>query len=219
MTVTEGTALIEGDNDLLIPVRRASAGLDIGVDLIRSSPYYEAPHLLDLTRLTDEYRILALALQAFQPLSSQYAFGDYEHAFNIPEIITLIPRDAKHLQVTFKDTEIYIIAFRSILHEEVQHSTEKRQFLADVDCASHIEANESGGLLKYWFGTPDDVHGQNLATCWWESKKHAQAGGGGKAHRLGMKAVKNWFKRWNVEEYRLEITDGGNAYSFTKVAG
>lgn len=217
MTVPEGTALIDADTDLLQPVRRATDNLVVDVREIRSSPYHEISHLLDLTRLSIEHRIIALALQSFEPHTPKYAFGDYAQAFNISKIIALIPLYARELLVTFKDTDIYIIVFRSVLHEEVQHSTEKRQFLADVDSDSHIEANISGGLLKYWFGTPDNVHGQNLATCWWESKKHAQVGGGGNAHKLGMEAVKTWFKRWHVEEYMLEIRHSGNEYTLLKV--
>ena len=217
MTVLEGTALIDADTDLLAPVRRATDNLVVDVNEIRSSPYHEIAHLLDLTGLSNENRIIALALQSFEPQTPKYAFEDYAQAFNISDIIALIPIYARELLVTFKDTDIYVIAFRSILHEEVQHSTEKRQFLADVDSASHIEANISGGLLKYWFGTPDNVHGQNLATCWWESKKHAQVGGGGNAHKLGMEAAKSWFKTWNVEEYILEIRHSGNQFTLVKV--
>jgi len=34
----------------------------------------------------------------------------------------------------------------------------------ELDEGSHAEATKSGGLLKYWFGMPDE-DGRNLATC------------------------------------------------------
>ncbi|KAK6457412.1 uncharacterized protein RJT20DRAFT_1983 [Scheffersomyces xylosifermentans] len=214
-----GTATIGDDEDLLTPVYDHTKGkLDVtSIDLIRSSPYYEKDHWLDLTRSTDAYKVIGLALQSFKPTTEKYAFDPYLEAFNISVIIKLVKDYAKQLQIKFPKTHVYIIAFRSILFEHVQTSAEKRQFLATVDKDSHKEANESGGLLKYWFGTPDDVHGQNLATCWWESKKHAQVGGAGKAHRKGMNAVKSWFEHWKVEEYELIIEEDVSAYSFNRV--
>ncbi|ODV81096.1 uncharacterized protein CANTADRAFT_25357 [Suhomyces tanzawaensis NRRL Y-17324] len=216
MSVT--TARIEDDFDLLTPVHKASVRLDVrDLDQIRSSPYHEKEHWLDLTKVPDTKRVIALALQSFEPRNEQYAFDDYDQAFNIPEIVELARNYAKQLEIEIEPTSVYVIAFRLILKLEVQASSENRRFLAKVDKDSHVEANESGGLLKYWFGTPDDVHGKNLATCWWETKEHAKKGGRGKAHREGMTAVRSWFKHWQVEEYQLNLAKGGESYLFTRV--
>lgn len=216
----QATATIEDDQDLLVPVHdHKKRHLDVrDVVEIRSSPYYDKSHWLDLKTLEEPYKVLALALQSFQPVTEKYAFDPYQEAFNISEVIELAKDYSKQLQVDFPKTTLYVIAFRSILYAEVQASAEKRQFLAKVDNDSHIEANVSGGLLKYWFGTPDDVHGQNLATCWWVSKQHAKNGGGGEAHRLGMKAVRLWFEHWQVEEYELIIEKDIASYNFNRVA-
>lgn len=213
------TARISDDQDLLIPVVAVDSVLDIAsVTRIRSSPYHEHRHWLDLTKETINYQIIALALQSFHPVTEKYAFDSYHESFNISEIVQLIKQYSEQIHHKFTNTSVHIVAFRSILHDEVKQSSKRRQFLAEVDKASHLEANESGGLLKYWFGVPDDENGQNLATCWWVSKNHAIIGGGGKAHRSGMKVVKSWFKHWKVEEYQLVVNDNASSYTFRKTA-
>lgn len=218
MTITS-TALIEDDLNLLIPIHDPSKPLNIrNLTHIRSSPYLEKDHLLELASLSDEYRVLALALQSFLPTNNyDYAYSAYLDAFNLDVILELVREYSFQMNIVFPSTTIYIIAFRSALYEEIRNSSEKRQFLADVDKASHAEANESGGLLKYWFGTPADTDGRNLATCWWRSREDAKLGGGGNAHRKGMKEVKCWFKYWQVEEYTLKIYEQASGFSFDKV--
>lgn len=215
-TVDRHTSLIEADENLLRPVHGAHIQLDFNTfSEIRTSPYFESGHLLELSSLPLNYQIISFSLQSLAPIAERkYAFVAYIDAFNISTIVKLVREYCHRLQYQFPETKVYVIAFRSILHKEVQKSSEKRQFLADIDRQSHIEANQSGGLLKYWFGTPDDVHGQNLATCWWKSKSDAKAGGGGKAHREGMKKVKDWFETWKVEEYEFIIHDNVQSYSF-----
>lgn len=208
------TAKISDDQGLFIPVRPIDAPLEVSEKYIRSSPYYEQEHLLDLDKLDLGYRALALALQSFEARSEKdYAFAAYKESFNIDSVILRAREYAATLGAEeFPETKVYIIAFRSILHLDVQESAEKRKKLAEIDKDSHTEANLSGGLLKYWFGTPDDVHAKNLATCWWRNGKDAKAGGGGPAHRQGMRLVKGWFKHWQVEEYELLITKDGHDF-------
>lgn len=216
MTVERHTSLIEGDKNLLSPVIDAHVQLDFDTFThIRTSPYFESGHLLDLNSLALNYQIISFSLQSLTPMAEgKYAFLAYIDAFNISTIVKLVREYSHMLRYQIPKTKVYVIAFRSILHKEVQESSEKRQFLADIDKQSHIEANQSGGLLKYWFGTPDNVHGQNLATCWWKSKSDAKAGGSGKAHREGMKKVRDWFVNWKVEEYEFIIDESAQSYSF-----
>lgn len=216
MTVSH-TVHIADDEGLFVPVRTLSQPLNAHDKTIRSSPYGEEPHLLELDRLNAGHRSLALALQSFETKSpSKYAFIDYKVAFNIDAVVDRARIYAKKFGCSeFPEIDVYVIAFRSILHLEVQQSAEKRRKLATIDKGSHEEANASGGLLKYWFGTPDDVHAKNLATCWWRSKADAKAGGGGKTHREGMALVRGWFKHWQVEEYALHITN--DKYLFSRI--
>lgn len=208
------TARISDDSGLFVPVKPIDSPLIANEKYIRSSPYFEQDHLLELEKLEVGYRALALALQSFQARSEKdYAFAPYSEAFNIESIILRARQYATELGAEeFPEIKVYIIAFRSILHLDVQESAEKRKKLAEIDKDSHAEANLSGGLLKYWFGTPDDVFAKNLATCWWRNSQDAKAGGGGRAHRDGMRLVKGWFKHWQVEEYALVISE--DTFSF-----
>ncbi|CAN3370615.1 hypothetical protein DICA2_F34464 [Diutina catenulata] len=210
------TARIADDANLLEPIFPGSKARNVVYeDLIQSSPYTEREHRLALAKYSPSFQALALALQSFAPKSQRYAFEPYAEAFNIDEVVKLATEYAFQRGHQFERTEVWVIAFRSVLHTEVQESEEKRQFLARVDKDSHAEANASGGLIKYWFGTPDDETARNLATCWWSSYAEAKSGGGGPAHREGMKKVKSWFKYWKVEEYQLAVEAEGASWSLS----
>lgn len=45
--------------------------------------------------------------------------------------------------------------------------------LYEADRRSHEEAVDSGGLLMYWYGTPNAQTGHNLATCIWTNRQDA----------------------------------------------
>lgn len=208
------TALIPDD-------LRSAASIPLPKDittthLIRSSPYFDEEHALDLKTLPQNYQILALALEGLQA-HRDYANLPYEEAFNLKEVLSLIRHYSEQLGYDFPDTEAYVIAFRSVLKPEVQTSVEKRKFLAKVDKLSHQEANSSGGLLKYWFGVPNDSEAKNLATCLWVDRSHAKRGGGGKVHREGMRKVASWYKYWKVEEYTLRVSVKGKDLALVRI--
>ncbi|CAK7905606.1 hypothetical protein CAAN1_14S04500 [[Candida] anglica] len=215
------TALIDDDEGLFQPVREFSEPLDASPEYIRSSPYHEQEHQLQLDTLDVGYRSLALALQSFVPVNGNkdYQYEEYEKAFPIKEIVERAQEYSKLLgEENLPELTAYVIGFRSILHVEVQESAEKRSISARIDKGSHTEANISGGLLKYWFGTPDDENAKNLATCWWTNREAAKIGGGGKTHREGMALVKSWYKHWQVEEYELHVLPRGEGYTFGPVS-
>lgn len=211
--MTISTALINDDKDLLTPIHAAENPIELNQlqiphSVIQSSPYSIPGHALQLDTLEIQYRIVAIVLRALVPVTDRYAFTDYAEAFNFSQVLNVLRSLTNAMDYDFPKTELYIVAFKSTLWPEIRQSSENRSILADVDRASHLEANLSGGLLKYWFGTPDDGTGRNLATCFWRSKEEAKIGGGGKAHREGMRAVKGWFKEWHIEQYRLTISEG-----------
>ncbi|CUM66703.1 uncharacterized protein PRCAT00004381001 [Priceomyces carsonii] len=211
-----GSSIISIEENLFASIRDPPSSVETeNVSVIQSSPYSETDHLLHLKGLDTGYRALAIALQAFQPQNSNFAFDSYTDAFDISRIVALARTITAKLNEPFPDTEVYIIVFRSILHKHVLESSQKRDLLAYIDKRSHSEANQSGGLLKYWFGTPDKIYGKNLATCWWRNKRDAVRGGGGNYHRQAMKAVQGWYQHWKVEEYQLNITKDG--YTMTKI--
>ncbi|KAL9933254.1 hypothetical protein V8E36_007972 [Tilletia maclaganii] len=64
----------------------------------------------------------------------------------------------------------YGVAFRSARREGSESAN-----LYEADRRAHEEAVDSGGLLMYWYGTPNVVTGENLATCVWTSRADAIA--------------------------------------------
>lgn len=202
-------ALIKDDTGLTHPIHPWDKPVNNVTSLtkIQSSPYTENEHLLDLSTIDSNLQTVAIGLRSLTPLTPNYAKTLYNDTFNFDQILKLIRELNPHIEYT----ELYVIAFRSTVWTETRESSERRQVLADIDKDSHTEANQSGGLLKYWFGTPD-YHGNNLATCFWRSRDDAINGGGGKAHREGMSTVRGWFKNWHVEHYKLIITKNAESY-------
>jgi hypothetical protein len=139
-----------------------------------ASPYTDAAHLLDLETLSKPYQLMARAFTAMRPLTESYATTPYEEAFNWEEVVTLLARLAEGEGYAYPKTSFYVIVFRS----RIPPST-SRSHLGDLDAEAHREAVASGGLLKYWFGTPD-ANGRNLATCLWRHRDDAKLGGAGK---------------------------------------
>jgi len=74
------------------------------------------------------------------------------------------------------------------------------------DKAAHAEAIKSGGLLKYWFGIPDENR-RNLATCIWRNVHNARIGAVGKDHVQAANAVRRFYTEWHIERLRLLIKD------------
>lgn len=146
--------------------------------LIVASPYTALPHLLDLTTLSLPFSLLARALTYMEPTTPAYATTPYHKAFNWPSVMTqlrtYIESEYPSSTYTFPETSYYVIVFRS----QVLVKTD-RVHLGLLDEEAHKEAVESGGLLKYWFGTPD-ADSRNLATCLWRSREDAKRGGAGK---------------------------------------
>ena len=145
---------------------RSTQGLP---ELLVVSPYTTKSHLLDLSTVSRPNQLLAHALTAMEVIRTDYATALYEEAFNWPNVIlklrTLLQEDSSY---KWEKQSFYIVVFRS----QIPPSTD-RSHLGALDEAAHEEATASGGLLKYWFGTPDSA-GRNLATC----ESHPASGSG-----------------------------------------
>jgi hypothetical protein len=130
-------------------------------DLLQASPYSDCPHLLDLTTLDKSLQLFAEALTAMRWIKREFATAPYDKAFNWDSIVDIFARriNAEQSDIMPEKLDFYVIVFRSKVN---QHAD--RQLLGELDKAAHLEAVEEGGLLKYWFGEPDDA-GRNLATC------------------------------------------------------
>ena len=131
---------------------------DLGGYLV-VSPYNSLPHLLDLRALEESQRLLAKSLTVLQSVREDYATAPYPQSFNWDAVLDRLKSLLELSQYQWKRQHFYIVVFRS----QVPPTTD-RTALGALDQKSHVEATKSGGLLKYWFGLPDE-NGRNLATC------------------------------------------------------
>lgn len=131
---------------------------DLGSHLV-VSPYSSLPHLLDLRRLEESQRLIAKALTVLESARDDYATAPYDQSFNWDGVIGWLKSLLELSEYRWKRQHFYIVVFRS----QVPPTT-NRTHLGALDQNSHAEATKSGGLLKYWFGVPDE-NGRNLATC------------------------------------------------------
>ncbi|RPA77171.1 hypothetical protein BJ508DRAFT_417262 [Ascobolus immersus RN42] len=168
-----------------------------------TSPYTKPPHLLDLNSIARRYALLAKALTIMKPLDRTYATTPYKEAFNWAEVVRYLrylikteavsPTSDSGFEGSGSDSETeqsdkgledetlgdgeswsyFVIVFRS----QIQKGT-SRPYLGLLDEGAHEEAVAAGGLLKYWFGVPDE-NGRNLATCVWRHRDDAKKGGAG----------------------------------------
>ncbi|KAK6356450.1 hypothetical protein TWF718_000809 [Orbilia javanica] len=180
-------------------------------NLLVASPYTDKEHLLDLTTLARPHQLLAKALTIMNAKTGEYAVEPYHEAFNWDEILIALQKLSKQEDYVFPRSEFYIIVFRSRLPFDAD-----RQHLGKLDEDAHIEAVESGQLLKYWFGKPHPVTGRNLATCIWRHRDDAKLGGGGPGHVRAMEAVRNIYLEWRVERLKLVVEENASEWSIGK---
>lgn len=126
---------------------------------IQASPYEEDCHLTDLEPLDVQSQLLALALMSLRSMDEHYRQNSYEEALNWSEVKRKLQALAADAGIEWEARKFYVVEFRSTLKESIDVP-----LLYRLDKQSHQEAAESGGLLKYWYGTPD-VKRRNLATC------------------------------------------------------
>lgn len=72
-----------------------------------------------------------------------------------------------------------------------------------MDRLAHEEAVASGGLLMYWYGTPDERDGENLATCVWTSREAAVRAARLPLHGKAARLAAASYEYFVLERYRL----------------
>jgi hypothetical protein len=140
-------------------LRLLADNLDLNALKLISSPYPDIENQLDLPTLPEPSRLFALALTSLSPTRPDYATAPYLESFNWPHVFALLRALTQKAGVQWRRTEFYVVIFRSKLNEVID-----REKLGLLDQMSHQEACASGGLLKYWFGSPNGER-RNLATC------------------------------------------------------
>lgn len=63
-------------------------------------------------------------------------------------------------------------------------------------------------LLIYWYGNPHPETGMNLATCVWQSRKHAIAANSRPHHVNAMKLAAESYDIYSLERYVLRKSQG-----------
>jgi len=161
--------------------------IDIGKSLVQT-PFRPIVTETRLPDIDDASLSLHKALHTFRPLTSRYANTSYKEAFNWSELS--LPRN--------DEREWYCVAFRS-----KRRSGSDSKALYDADKNAHEEAIQAGGLLLYWYGVPDVETGMNLATCIWQSRKHASAANTRPHHRKAVELAARSYEVYSLERHRL----------------
>lgn len=148
---------------------------------------------------------LQKALLKFAPLFTAYADIPYAEAFNWSELSLPLS----------EEREWYCVAFRSkrragsdsqgdfwptlvLTFSEIQLT----QALHEADRKAH-EEGDFYKLLMYWYGVPDVVTGMNLATCIWQSRRHAVAANTRPHHRKATELTAKSYEHYTLERYKL----------------
>ncbi|KAL0574952.1 hypothetical protein V5O48_006997 [Marasmius crinis-equi] len=135
------------------------------------------------------------ALHHFRPISESYASTPYVDAFNWSELS--LPED--------EEREWFCVVFRSKRKPGSDGGS-----LYDADKKAHEEAISNGGLIMYWYGVPNQETGMNLATCIWQSRKHANAATHRPHHAQAMKLARDSYEIYALERYVLSKAKGSS---------
>ncbi|KAJ7462296.1 hypothetical protein B0H11DRAFT_2241437 [Mycena galericulata] len=168
---------------------------------------HENPPLITQTRLPDiDPASLSLhkALHHFKPYNENYSGTPYDEAFNWDQL--WLPEH--------EEREWYCVVFRS-----KRKAGSDGGSLYDADKKAHEEAVHNGGLLLYWYGIPNPETGMNLATCIWQSRKHAIAANSRPHHIRAMKLAAESYEVYNLERYVLRKVAGNTGVSIEPFTG
>jgi hypothetical protein len=137
------TALDTAKNQVTVQISSDELDVTMNENYLVVSPYDEKPHLLDLRTLDTANQLLAKALTGFECLRRDYATAPYIESFNWLEIVENLKKLATMSNFPWKETEFYIVVFRSQIPPTTVYAD-----LGVLDKAAHAEATESGGFLK-----------------------------------------------------------------------
>ncbi|KAJ7188275.1 hypothetical protein C8R46DRAFT_1171429 [Mycena filopes] len=165
------------------------------------------PPLVTQTRLPDiDPASLSLhkALHHFKPYSADYANTPYDEAFNWDQL--RLPEN--------EEREWYCVVFRS-----KRKAGSNGDSLYEADKKAHEEAVHNGGLLLYWYGIPNQQTGMNLATCIWQSRKHAIAANSRPHHIQAMKLAAVSYEVYDLERHVLRKAVGSSGVTVEPFTG
>ncbi|KAG2043417.1 hypothetical protein BDR03DRAFT_941337 [Suillus americanus] len=177
---------------LYLPPLLSSLPHELGVlhTSLKQQPKLSETHLPDIDPASLS---LHKALHNFHPATPYYAEVPYDEAFNWTELE--LPED--------EEREWYCVVFRS---KRLPGSDSGPLYAADK--LAHEEAVLNGGLIMYWYGVPDPETGMNLATCIWQSRKHAVAANSRPHHIRAMTLAAASYEIYTLERYKLRKLRG-----------
>lgn len=210
ITPNAGQNVTDAVEQALEPVQSLPGlpGHDASTHWLSVSPYPEPEHLLDLQSLGTPCRLLALALTTLAPATAEYAITKYQDAIDWSSVMSRLRSLAHRDDYTWTRHEFYVVDFRSKLMRDIDSD-----LLFKLDKLSHVEATQSGGLLKYWYGVPDGDR-RNSRQGVWRSKQDAINGGTGPWHRQARAIIPKMYEEIDVRGVRLTIDDGVSSWSF-----
>lgn len=94
--------------------------------------------------------------------------------------------------------EWYGVLFRSL-----RRSGSESINLYQADRLSHEEAVDSGGLILYWYGVPNHLTGENLATCLWTNRSEAIQASQLPMHKKAVKHAKLAYDKFDLGRYKV----------------
>ncbi|KAF6761171.1 hypothetical protein DFP72DRAFT_880305 [Ephemerocybe angulata] len=102
-----------------------------------------------------------------------------------------------------EEREWYCVAFKS-----QRKAGSNGDALYEADKYAHEEAVHNGGLIMYWYGIPNPQTGMNLATCIWQSRKHAVAANSRPHHIKAMRLAAQSYEVYELGRYVLRKSKG-----------
>ncbi|KAJ3064553.1 hypothetical protein HDU98_012041 [Podochytrium sp. JEL0797] len=128
-------------------------------------------------------------LDHFHAVTEDYFHASLPDCFNWDEV-------AERLGSEWEG-EWFLVAFRSVRN----HFADAKQ-LYDADALAHSEALESGGLLKYWYGSLNEKR-ECLAMCIWSSRDFAKLATRKPYHILAMSLAGRMYESYTLERWSL----------------
>ena len=104
---------------------------------------------------------------------------------------------------------LYLVVFRSIRREDADV-----ELLREHDDRAYEEAIRSGGLLRYFKGTPNERR-ECLSFCLWETREQAVRAAGAPQHGRAAEISYRTYERYDLERY--DVLKGDGAIEFRPV--
>ncbi|SJX64717.1 uncharacterized protein SRS1_15534 [Sporisorium reilianum f. sp. reilianum] len=162
------------------------------------------------------------ALHHFRPLTADYASGYLDlsqpppHPLASPSTLASCPafasasaRALAQLRTSFNWSALPALpaaeqrSWYGVLFLSVRQPGSESTSFYEADRLAHEEATRSGGLVMYWYGSPNPTTGANLATCIWTSRTAAIAASQLPLHHKAARYAAPSYQRYDLIRYKL----------------